>query len=111
MNKVKLLGWLREIKESVESSEEEFESVGICSAIYIISNEELNVCKKGTLLCHYETWKYYSGEPKFPVPSTIEYLAPREAYYSEYNKWQGEYGALRRDLLNHVIEQLERELM
>ena len=55
-------------------------------------------------------WPNFSGNIDFPVPwerATPEYPAQRRApYYAfrEKNKWTGEYGELRRELLDFLIE-------
>lgn len=46
-------------------------------------------------------WPHFSGDPYFPVPCPDRSLDPKEAYESE-NRWEGEYGALRRNLLEFV---------
>ena len=45
-------------------------------------------------------WPKHSGDMYYPVPGG------RDAYYESMNKWEGEYGALRRELLDYMIEQL-----
>ena len=55
------------------------------------------------------TWPKFSGDMNFPIkdPHEIE-----EAYmvYDQLPKWIGEYGELRRELLDHVIDFLKKEI-
>lgn len=46
-------------------------------------------------------WPHFSGDPYFPVPCPDRSLDPKEAYAVQ-NKWEGEYGDLRRNLLEFV---------
>lgn len=46
-------------------------------------------------------WPHFSGDHCFPVPWPDRSLEPQEAYDRE-NKWEGEYGDLRRNLLEFV---------
>lgn len=57
-------------------------------------------------------WPKYSGSITYPVPCpgfepSAYASGPRHAYMG-LPKWEGEYGALRMELLNWCIEQLER---
>ena len=55
------------------------------------------------------TWPKFSGDADYPIndPHEIE-----TAYnvYARLPKWIGEYGALRFELLDHVIEFLKKEI-
>lgn len=54
-----------------------------------------------------KSWEYFSGDENYPVPSTTleipNKLTPETMYFKTANKWVGEYGALRMDLLRHCI--------
>jgi hypothetical protein len=50
-------------------------------------------------------WPKWSGERTFPVPHP-EGKCPRRAYYN-LPIWEGPYGALRRELLDYLIERLK----
>lgn len=54
----------------------------------------------------FSTWEHYSGQPDFPVPHPT--LSPYLAYMNTENRWDRdtEYGALRWNLLAHVIRNL-----
>ena len=55
------------------------------------------------------TWPKFSGDIDYPIndPNGIE-----TAYnvYNQLPKWVGEYGALRFELLDHVIDFLKKEI-
>lgn len=53
-------------------------------------------------------WPKWSGDSVYPVPDSE--LLPDDAYQQYDEKWQGEYGDLRRELLDFLIEELENEL-
>lgn len=55
----------------------------------------------------FSLWPKYSGDQTFPIPGG--YVAYQSAAWSTA-MWSGEYGALRKELLNFMIEQLEKEL-
>lgn len=57
-----------------------------------------------------ETWPKYSGNPKYPVPrpgsnSSYEAMTVYEQTFD--NKWTGEYGKLRMELLDYLIQQVD----
>jgi hypothetical protein len=72
----------------------------------------LNIAKYGHDDIHqyFTTWEHYSGEIEFPVPSTIEGVSPEAIYMQSNSVWEGEYGELRKDLLDHIINELIKEL-
>ena len=51
-----------------------------------------------------KTWPEWSGDPRYPVPHPD--LPPESAYTAkwEVEKWDGEYGAARRRLCQHVAD-------
>ena len=55
-------------------------------------------------------WPKYSGSYSYPVPSTIEGCDPRECFHNKrkdlWNK-EDEYGRLRHELLEWLLEQPE----
>lgn len=79
----------------------------------------------------YQQWPMYSGNENYPVPATAEqrlrwlgqadlglYTGEQQemdsdaagfAYDSVRDMWEGEYGALRMDLLNYMIATLEAQ--
>lgn len=60
---------------------------------------------------HFRTWSKFSGGDSYPVPGP----AKRSAYRTYANTmadkmWTGAYGALRLELVDHIIAQLELKL-
>ena len=58
-------------------------------------------------------WDKYSGDCRYPVPSTNDELTPKGMFNhaSDYGElWIDEYGALRMELLVFLIEQLTLEV-
>jgi hypothetical protein len=49
-----------------------------------------------------KSWKYYSGNYSFPVPGPNGESGV-DAFKSQWNLWTGEYGELRKELLDHLI--------
>jgi hypothetical protein len=72
----------------------------------------LNIAKYGHDDIHqyFTTWERYSGEIEFPVPSTIEGVSPEAIYMQTNSVWEGAYGDLRKNLLDHIINELIKEL-
>lgn len=59
----------------------------------------------------FETWPHFSGTHAYPVPDPYgeeEYCAD-EIYNNTEDMYEGEYGALRIDLLKHCIAKWESE--
>lgn len=57
-----------------------------------------------------QKWPKFSGFPAYPVPvpeGSNPLYTCMEMYDSVLNKWEGEYGELRRELLQFLIEELE----
>ncbi len=53
----------------------------------------------------FRSWPHFSGCIVFPVPHNIEYHREK----IKGNLWINAYGALRKDLLNHVVRYLEKQ--
>lgn len=60
----------------------------------------------------FKAWPKFSGTLSFPVPHPAEPFsaAAARAYYFAKDKWEGEYGALRMELLDFCITELEDQL-
>lgn len=56
-----------------------------------------------------KAWPKNSNKTGFPVPGTGDECDPSRAYQN-LHKWDGEYGALRRELLDFCISTLEERL-
>ena len=55
------------------------------------------------------TWPKFSGDANYPIKDPYNRVsAPR--VYDQLPKWIGEYGALRFELLDHVIDFLKKEI-
>ena len=58
----------------------------------------------------FKLWPKYSGEEVYPVPSPLEGKTARQMYWSQgCDFWAGEYGQLRLELLDFLIETLVEE--
>lgn len=57
-------------------------------------------------------WPKYSGSYDYPVPSTIEGRTPCQCFHDIHDLWDRstEYGALRWELLEWLIEQPELDV-
>ena len=85
-----------------------FKGFGICRNIGLGSFPALDSCDE--LIKHYSrSWDKYSGNAVYPVPdplgesSTLAYCRPKDL-------WVGEYGALRYELLDHLIKEVQNDL-
>lgn len=58
----------------------------------------------------FKAWPKFSGTLNFPVPHPTEPFSAASAYYFARDKWEGEYGALRMELLDFCITELEDQL-
>ena len=76
---------------------------------YVIDDEEIIMDSWRILKQAFYTWPKFSGDVDFPIndPFGIE-----TAYnvYGQLPKWVDEYGALRFELLDHVIDFLKKEI-
>ena len=55
-------------------------------------------------------WPKFSGDVQFPINDPYNEVSAHRAY-SYLPKWTGEYGALRFELLDHVIDFLKKEII
>lgn len=56
----------------------------------------------------FRTWPKFSGTLSYPVPSTNPELSAEACFHFTSDKWSGEYGQLRRELLDYLIEELSK---
>jgi hypothetical protein len=104
---------LLQIKDDVATNK--FPITGLCSTFFSIHNESLSKCM-GLYGLSYEDWPHYSGYPKFPIPDPArKHHAEREhdaeaIYWNSPNRYIGEYGMLRLDLLAWLIKQLQTKV-
>lgn len=62
----------------------------------------------------WQEWPFFTGCKALPVPAPIGWMSPEatnekphyDIFHKTKNKWEGEYGAFRRDLLNFSIERV-----
>lgn len=55
----------------------------------------------------FSSWSHFTGDEYYPVPHPD---GSKAGYVDTWNKWTGEYGELRKDLLDHMINTLKEEL-
>ena len=55
------------------------------------------------------TWPKFSGDVNYPINDPYNKVSAYRAY--DLPKWTGEYGALRFELLDHVIDFLKKEIV
>jgi hypothetical protein len=104
------------------------EDMGICYQLNEIAGEvfDSEVCAT-ELTPYFITWPMFSGSTRYPVPYVGKVLdclgnevkfkeseglsvrAERAYIFGGY-LWLGEYGDLRKNLLDHIINELEKEL-
>lgn len=58
----------------------------------------------------FSLWPDYSGSLSFPVPAPESSNFTRCTAFTWLLKWQGDYGELRKSLLNFCIEYLEESM-
>lgn len=58
----------------------------------------------------FQSWPYYSGQLEYPVPG--ESITPEEAFMQTTDMWDvySKYGRRRRYLMNHMINELKKEI-
>ena len=89
------------------------EEYGICTNLsnkVLSQDEELDREELEHILKQaFYTWPKFSGDVNFPILDPYNKVSTSRAY-CELPKWVGEYGALRFELLDHVIDCLKREI-
>lgn len=78
---------------------------GICRNVHNLD------IKVGRFPLHlFRTWRHFSGDESYPVPSLMAGISAEDAYFGIYrDAWVSSYGDLRMDLLKHCIKTLEKE--
>lgn len=68
---------------------------------------------EGLVRARARSWPKFSGDNNYPVPGT-PWCSARDMYYVSFGNaelmWDGDYGALREELLNWLIDTLQAEL-
>lgn len=54
-------------------------------------------------------WERFSGNTEYPVPAVTK-TTPREEFDKSVGMWSGEYGELRHELLDFLIEELTKKV-
>ena len=83
---------------------------GICSNLSDKVNSQVEESERYDS-CHilkqaFYTWPKFSGDEQFPIKDPYNKVSAHRAYGCS-PKWIGEYGALRFELLDHVIDFLK----
>ena len=107
----KMLLALRKVRDDYHNNAYDFDAyVGICSNVnraldmlelYVVSPYK----ELGKL---FKTWPKYSGDIDYPVPSPYKDLSAATQYGMAMDMWEGAYGELRIELLDHCIYELEK---
>ena len=103
-----LLQRLEFLRDEIRANNLYERRAGICYAINYNSFCTLLRKPDGTLTAIVDLmteWPKWSGERMFPVPHP-EGKCPQRAFYN-LPMWEGPYGALRRELLDYLIERLK----
>ncbi len=118
--KAELLTLLRGIK--LQSDYVGLMNGGICHELKRLSDDN----DRDDLKPYFCSWRYFSGCVVYPVPHTKNTFkrwwsrvngTSRELAQVQFSNstvremWTGEYGELRRDLLDHIIESIQQELI
>lgn len=76
---------------------------------YVIDDDESIMVSWRILRREFCTWPKFSGDADFPIDDPHE-IETAYNVYARLPKWVGEYGALRFELLDHVIDLLKKEI-
>lgn len=95
---------------------------GVLRALLRVKNGEIDnrtngICWNAQALCGYDTycvieqgskyWSNFSGDKNYPVPSTNREVSSQDMYEDiDGDMWTGEYGTLRYELLDFLIDEL-----
>ena len=74
---------------------------------YVIDDEYEIIMRSSRILKQtFRTWPKFSGDVNFPIEDPHEILTA-DNVFARLPKWTGAYGALRFELLDHVIDFLK----
>lgn len=86
---------------------------GICSNLSDKVNSQVEESERDELWQilkqAFYTWPKFSGDINYPINDPYNRVSAPRAY-DQLPKWVGEYGALRFELLDHVIDFLKKEI-
>ena len=100
MNKQEVLKALVSLKEHVPDT-----YVGICCNVWLVCGQDA----EDWISAVAQRWVGFSGNGKYPVPHP-DFTCPVAAYQLVMDNWEGEYGQLRYELLDFLIEELTKEV-
>ena len=109
--KEKMLQALRKVRDNYYNGSCDFTScAGICSNVDRAWDllDSYDLCPITELHALFRTWPKYSGDPDYPVPSANKDWSAQEQYGRVMDMWEGAYGELRIELLDHCISELEK---
>ena len=104
---------LSALKAIKSNKEYRYRSTGICDSVrrYLEGHSDnyFTVWDSHTIYELMREWPKHSGNNEFPI--TVRGISPMKEYLGCYDKWdrKTEYGRLRWELLEWLIEKLERE--
>ena len=77
---------------------------------YVINDDNEITINPGEILKQaFYTWPKFSGDVDFPINNPYNEISAQRAY-NYLPKWVGEYGELRFELLDHIINFIEKEI-
>ena len=76
---------------------------------YVIDAEQINMNSWRILRRAFCTWPKFSGDADFPIDDPYE-IEEAHNVYARLPKWTGAYGKLRWELLDHIINFIEKEI-
>ena len=76
---------------------------------YEINDDDLIMYSPRIFRRAFCTWPKFSGDAAWPINDPLGIEEAHNAY-TKLPKWIGEYGALRFELLDHVIDYLKKEI-
>ena len=87
------------------------EAYGICTNLSNKVNSQVELSARydscQILKQAFQTWPKFGGDIQFPINDPYNKVSAHRAY-GTLPKWTGEYGALRFELLDHVIDLLKK---
>ena len=74
---------------------------------YVIEDDEMDLPR--ILKKAFYSWPKFSGDVGYPISDPYNEMLAQRAYHY-LPKWVGEYGELRFELLDHIINFIEKEI-
>jgi len=97
---------------AIKGGEVTYTGTGICgnadTLLSLCCNDETPFDVYTLLGVACQAWSKHSGSYLWPVPSPNDKEDPMDAYEYSNNLWTGEYGQLRYELLDFLIEELTK---